>query len=234
MEETKIKTIENISLLNISKLKEACKEYAQREYNSKLNKQELINILKTKIEYINLDDRAIYLFKDLIKKDYTSNRAMNTLNKEWYLYKGFSSEFEERYIDKHKYALKFDNIIFKTKDYNYVIVEINKNKSYSPHFKKNLFQLIGCGKDGDFFKIEYEGDIGFSLDRNKGILFINAIINEYFFDRSVGGWEYLSEMYSHTYDEILNYVNNKENFELVKEYPRCFPNKSEGLIQRKI
>lgn len=82
-----------------------------------------------------------------------------------------------------------------------------------------------------FFEIEYEGDIGFSLDRDKGILFINAIINKYFFDRSVGGWEHLSEMYSHTYDEIVNYVNNKENLETVKEYPRCFPDKSEGLIQ---
>lgn len=145
------KTIEDISLLNLSNLKVICKEYALREYHSKLNKQELINILKTKIAYINLDDRVKYLFKDLIKKDYTSNRDMNTLNKEWYLYKGFSSEFEERYIDKHKNALKFDNIILKTKDYNYVIVKINKNKSYSPHFKKNVFRLIGDGKEGDFF-----------------------------------------------------------------------------------
>lgn len=227
------KTIEEISKLNVVNLKELCKEYAWSEYNSKLNKQELINILSGKIGYINLDDRAKYIFGDLIKKDYTSNRDMNTVSKEWYMYKGFSSGFVDSYIDKTKNALKFDSIIFKTKNYNYAIVIINKNEGYLPVFKQDTFQLVTGGKHGHLFEIKYDGDVGFSLNSGKGILFINAIVNEYYFDRDSEGWQNLSEIYSHDFAEVSNFFNTKENFEFVKEFPRCYPCTHEGLMLNK-
>lgn len=200
---------DDIIKMSLKELKELAKKYNGVFYKIKSNftKDKIVTEIVRELQYINMRKQGVLLFDELYHDEYSDRYNITSSSYSYYHYIGLATSFTKKYIDTYHHTLRFDSIVFKILDKGYYIYRLNKYCPYEPIFENGRFILSEGGRKGSLMSFSFINDIGFSLIKDKGVLLINTIVNDYYFEK-----QYTLSDYTHDFNYVKSFIENKEIF----------------------
>ena len=233
----KVVSKEEIESMSLDELKMYVKNNQEFLWDvkvSKNNKASLIKTIEFYLDKINMKNRGYELYPNNYLYSNTNMNNMFSLDGDdrFYLNEGKRCFFKKRYYNKDG-KLNFNTMIFFNENKEYFILRIDNKISYDIDFsvgKNEKFRLETYGRHGQLLIFNFIDDCGFYLIEDKRILLINGVVNYYRFYRDNNGDDYIKDDKKHTYEDVLNYINNKEIIDKEDESKPSYLKYGEGLI----